>query len=356
MRLLFRGAFLLIHLSLLGVFAAGLAARHVHPQTAWWLQPIAVVLPIIALVVVASTIASALFGRWYLFAASLLLLAVFAYRYAEAFTGGADASGEMLTVVTLNSAGGVHRLEGGDRGIPEIIRGMEPDIFCLQEFTVDYRGNEARTYGYVDALLEVEGYEIVAPERLDGHRKPAPIVTRLDFEQSSTIGLAGSQFLGPAGSLVRAQLRWKDRPIVVYNVHLQGYTMNRPWSEGKLLSVRAWLSFLRRSSVTFIQRAAEADNIRALLEKEEYPVLLCGDFNTTPHQWVHGRLSRGHQDVYRSAGGLWGPTFPSRRPLVRIDYLMASPHWDVVDSSVGPRLPSDHRPVIARLRLTKEAP
>ena len=351
MRLLFRGAYLLVHLSLLGVFAAGLAARHIHPQTAWWLQPVAVVLPVIAAEVVVDTLASALLGRWLLFAASLVLLAVFAYRYVEVLGGSVNGTGDTLTVVTLNSAGGVHNLEGGDRGIPEIIRAMEPDIFCLQEFTVDYRGNEARTYGYVDALLEVEGYEIVAPERLEGHRKPAPVVTRLGFDQSSIIGLAGSQLLGPAGTLVRAQLRWDGRPIVVYNVHLQGYTRNRPWSNGHLFSIRAWLSFLRRSGASFIQRAAEAENIKTLMDQEEHPVLLCGDFNTTPHQWVHGRLSRGFQDVYRSSGGLWGPTFPSRRPLVRIDYMMASEHWKVVESMVGPRLPSDHRPVIARLRL-----
>jgi endonuclease/exonuclease/phosphatase (EEP) superfamily protein YafD len=38
-------------------------------------------------------------------------------------------------------------------------------------------------------------------------------------------------------------------------------------------------------------------------------------------------------------------------PVIRIDYIWASPHFATLDSSVWPGLGSDHRPVISDLQL-----
>ena len=350
MRFILQGFYLLVHLGVLGVFALGLAARHVHPAAAWWLQPLAIGLPVIAGVLVLLTLAAVAMQRWILVAFSVAALAVFAARYASALTTDRSVAEDALTVVTFNS-GGVEPDERDNRGIRNLITTVTPDVICLQEFGVGHSGTDARANGGIQSLIDSLDYEIASPRPPEGHRSPPPVITQLQIEQTSAIGLSTYRETDPAGTVIRAQLSWKGRMFVVYNVHLQSFTQRRPWTEGETFSPRAWISFIRRTSSAFIQRASEATEIRRMMDSEELPFLLCGDFNSTPHQWTHERLADGLQDVFRTQGGIWGPTFPAQFPLFRIDYILASDDWIVNDVAVGPQLPPDHRPVVAKLQL-----
>ena len=57
------------------------------------------------------------------------------------------------------------------------------------------------------------------------------------------------------------------------------------------------------------------------------------------------------QNAFSQAGwGLWGSKM-TRWFCVRIDHVLASNDWRVVRAWLGPRIHSDHRPLIADLRL-----
>ena len=62
------------------------------------------------------------------------------------------------------------------------------------------------------------------------------------------------------------------------------------------------------------------------------PLVFVGDFNTSEREPAYGDLSAGLQDVYRTVGSGNGSTWTQLRllrlgiPLLRIDYLMASPN------------------------------
>jgi endonuclease/exonuclease/phosphatase (EEP) superfamily protein YafD len=85
------------------------------------------------------------------------------------------------------------------------------------------------------------------------------------------------------------------------------------------------------------------------------PVVLGGDLNLTPYAPAYGRLlaESGLVDVMQGRG--WQPTWNAGFwPLaLRIDHLLVSPGVCVEHAEVGPTIGSDHRPVIARLRLPK---
>ena len=356
MRFLLQGFFVVMHVAVLIAFIAGLLGRYISPLTAWWLQPIAIVLPAIALAVFVLTPFAAGMRMWLLAAISVALLLVFGWRYVDAVGGGTDLNNP-LTIATLNAGGGEDGLiDAEDRGLTALLTGARPDVACVQEFSIAHRGNPPRMQidARVRQLVDSLDYEVVAPPAQAGHRRPPPIFTTTNVEASSVVGLPTRHGDDPAGSLVRAQLSLEGRSFAVYNVHLQSFTTRRPWMEGNTFSLGAWFRFLRRTSLAFLQRADESIAIRKLLDDEEMPFLLCGDFNTTPHQWTYARLSAGLQDAYRTAGGLWGPTFPSGWPLVRIDYIIASPHWRIGDAQVGRQLAPDHRPVIGTLALDGE--
>lgn len=87
-----------------------------------------------------------------------------------------------------------------------------------------------------------------------------------------------------------------------------------------------------------------APSLRRALPPAHTPAVLMGDMNMwgwcisamTPRGWTrHGR----------------GATFPSVRPLARIDHLLTTRSVAVVDTAVLPDLGSDHRAIRARLSL-----
>jgi endonuclease/exonuclease/phosphatase (EEP) superfamily protein YafD len=100
------------------------------------------------------------------------------------------------------------------------------------------------------------------------------------------------------------------------------------------------------------------------------PVLVVGDFNTVDVSTAYNIVTHELHDAWREAGAGLGNTFPgaatpgSSRPmvagipipkwLVRIDYIFYSADWRTVAAELGPwDGVSDHRPVMARLRLVQ---
>lgn len=77
------------------------------------------------------------------------------------------------------------------------------------------------------------------------------------------------------------------------------------------------------------------------------PALVVGDFNATPWSSAMGSFGPNGQ---RSVTSL-KPTWPAALPLIPIDQVVASHHWHVIESGVGPHTGSDHRPVYVRLAL-----
>jgi endonuclease/exonuclease/phosphatase family metal-dependent hydrolase len=93
------------------------------------------------------------------------------------------------------------------------------------------------------------------------------------------------------------------------------------------------------------------------------PLIVMGDFNSTPDSEAVATLGAALRDA-RAASQQppYGPeatfnAFDTGRPAQeRIDYIFLSPQWQVVryavlTDSIDARYPSDHFPVLARLRL-----
>ncbi len=82
--------------------------------------------------------------------------------------------------------------------------------------------------------------------------------------------------------------------------------------------------------------------------------VLCGDLNALPRSRVLGVLGRQLRDAARVVGRT-SATFPSRFPLFRLDYVLASRGLEVLEVSIPShalvRVASDHRPVLAELAI-----
>jgi vancomycin resistance protein VanJ len=97
------------------------------------------------------------------------------------------------------------------------------------------------------------------------------------------------------------------------------------------------------------------DQTRLLLELDQRtPVLIAGDFNTTPRGAMYSSLRAKYQNAFEQAGWGFGFTYNSRFPVIRIDHVWfnsgvrATRAFSVIDQA------SDHRPLVIDLALVNE--
>ncbi|HMB91666.1 MAG TPA: hypothetical protein VKP65_12515, partial [Rhodothermales bacterium] len=72
---------------------------------------------------------------------------------------------------------------------------------------------------------------------------------------------------------------------------------------------------------------------------------------STPQSWIYRYIANGLKDTFKVAGKGGGMTYHSEFPTVRIDYILASHHWEIIAAYTSARSFSDHRPVITQLFL-----
>lgn len=336
------------------LFVLGYAARYVPPAAEWRLQLAALALPLSAAATVGlSAVWLSRRGRrsagWWVGAGvHVLLVGAVALRFRPVL-GGADAEGGAgvdLQVLSLNAGEGGG---GAYEAMQALLREVEPDVIAFQEAPVQRvnRGEAEPVLTGPAALLAslASGYALPTTEELG----QVPILAREPIVSYET-GELGQSGDDAASRYARAVIERDGSGIVIYNVHLRSFNEDRPSGLPTLGNVREWLRAVATLRRDFILRAREAERLRALVEREHLPVVVLGDLNTTPHQWVYAVLADDFHDALTYPSG-WPLTYPDRRPLVRIDAVLASPEWRVRSAAVGPPGLSDHRAVLASLKL-----
>ncbi len=227
--------------------------------------------------------------------------------------------GRVLHVATLNA--GMHRAD------PDLvlrwIRECGADVVALQEVGEDLAlrlaGGE---HGYAHHALHGAGIDGMA------------LLSRAPIEASQVLG-------APLHHQV-VDLTWEEAPIRVLNVHPYFHV--------------AWMGL----------RAPAAQDVPRLVElaTEGRPALVLGDLNTPPHTRLYDRfVEHGLGDAFAAVGRGAGRTFPvplrylwlPLPPLLRLDHVLHSAHWEPLRCQVGSDASSDHLPLVAALRLRPSA-
>lgn len=360
MRRFFRGLFVLCDILLLAGFAVAYAARYVRPDaTWWWLQLVAVGLPFLALLVVVATIVVFLMrgpGRTIHVVAFVLIL----IRFGLPLSGGGEARAGDLTVLSYNLPrywGGVSDSVRAQQ-VVRFVRAAAPDAVAFQEAGALSLGDTLVVFNPHIALIEhTLGYRLNWPFEARYHYAHNNTLARFSLDRTDNLRLQ----LVPGevySELQRSYFRWQGRPAVIYNVHLRSYGRAKPWNDEdvSLREPRSWKPFLRQYREAILYRTVEADTVRALLARETMPVIVAGDLNSTAHNWAHRRVGEGLRDTFRKAGRGWGATYHVRAPVARIDFVLASPAWEIVAARVPDVALSDHKPLLVTLRWKDAVP
>ena len=221
------------------------------------------------------------------------------------------------------------------RRVARVIRGQMPDIVALQEVDLGRRRSRAEDQASIIAR-ELDMHAVFCPtvtrgEEHYGHamlsRYPIEVVKRVRLPHDPT-----SWWQEPR-SAMWARIEIGGNIINVITTHLGLGPHERVLQVQALLS-EEWIGGI----------------------PSEEPVLLCGDFNALPGSAPY-RLTAGKlRDVQATTGG-YKPlgTFSSVQPLVRLDHIFTSPHFErervLVVRNALTRVASDHLPLVADLKI-----
>jgi endonuclease/exonuclease/phosphatase family metal-dependent hydrolase len=238
--------------------------------------------------------------------------------------------------------------------ILEIIRQEQPDVICFQEFYSRMRGQ----YDMRDSIVQVTGA---------GHYYFEPAIYNSTeaigiaiFSKYDIIGHGLISFTGKASEneCIYIDLAKGDKKFRIYSVHLQSIRfdpedykyINSITHEGNtdMTSARRLGSKLKAA---FIKRSTQVEKVKQDAVKCPYPYIIAGDFNDTPSSYAVNFMAEGLKNAFRQKGSGIGRTYNGKFPNYQIDYIMASPQFDVASYKVTEKQLSDHYPVTSDLVL-----
>jgi len=130
-------------------------------------------------------------------------------------------------------------------------------------------------------------------------------------------------------AIIKSRLKVKGRDVIFYGVHLPRIGIDR--------------GFKVRQKI-FIRLASQ-------IAGESMPVIIAGDFNTTPYSPVFKKFIKISQIKDSSEEFGWQPTWPTFFPplWIPIDHVLVSQEIQVVNKDTGSYIGSDHYSVMATL-------
>ena len=104
-----------------------------------------------------------------------------------------------------------------------------------------------------------------------------------------------------------------------------------------------------RNRRVYLDAVAQWCNERA---KADEPVVALGDFNATPWSASMRRFTTQTATRTTTQGVVFGATWNVYQPQrLLIDHALVSPHWDLLQRTVGPDVGSDHRPLAVEIAI-----
>lgn len=233
-----------------------------------------------------------------------------------------------LKIVTFNIQLGVTEFDS----IAAWLRTTDADLILLQELGPEHSAQ-------IFSLLK-DKY----PETVDLVGTTQSELSRLPIRSSERIDLGGWY----ADRLV---IDVGGDPLAVYNIH-----MPVPYREGDehipgTVDQHNLLTVALSYDETWRNRVIH--NLLARVADEPLPYVIAGDFNTSDNTVIYGDLADLMHDSFREMGRGLATTWPADLshvpPLLRLDYVWHSDELHVLTAEIGPRLGSDHLPLVVTL-------
>jgi len=301
----------------------------------WWLMTVVmfgprwlILLPLLALLPMAFKLNKRMMIPL-LVTAVIALGPIMGFRVGVRRWFGSPADSLTLRVATFNAGGG-NTLRGP---LSWVLNEIDAEIVAVQECGPTLQQ-------HIEQIPELSWYHHSDFQMCLLSRYPIRSVAQMDRE---TLELAGA-----SGFVIRYAIEIGDTVVNVTSLHLD---TPRQGLEGlRSGAVREGLGNLRSKEFT---REIESRQGRSWVDGAKGPFIVLGDFNMPVESAIYQEYWGDLKNAFSQVGFGFGSTRFNGWIRVRIDHVLLGDGWRAVKAFVGPKLGSDHRPMIAHVVLSE---
>ncbi|MCS7073073.1 MAG: endonuclease/exonuclease/phosphatase family protein [Bacteroidia bacterium] len=346
-----KGFFILNLGTLIPLLLANLAP-YVLATDAWIINFCSLFFPYWVLIPVAWVIFWVPFQKFYsVFNFILLLLNVPKLLNTIQFNSPETYSEKDIKVLTYNVDAFEYRLSKFD-SIANFIAAQHPDIVCLQEV---FDVKNAKSERAMNVLAKKLGFDnAFFVELLPNTRFGMAILSRYPFEKTKSLTRCGKD---TQNGIIYADIKVYGKEVRIYNLHLESYRLSEEQKgilmdkESEQRTVRGVWKTLKKLLKSWRKQEYQIAKLEEDRKKWKGAVILCGDLNNPPYNYVYRTVKEGLIDCFREKGRGLGLTYGKGFANFRIDYVMASSHFRTVDFQTLSSSLSDHQPVLGIIRF-----
>jgi endonuclease/exonuclease/phosphatase family metal-dependent hydrolase len=238
--------------------------------------------------------------------------------------------------------------------ILDLIGQEQPDVIGIQEFLTRKKGE----YDMVDSVKKVMRATNYYFEPIMTSESEAIGMAIFSKYPIKSYGLVQLSAKGSGNQCVYIDVQKNGSVLRIYSVHLQSISfdpqdyqyLGNLSSKGKTdISATKRVGWKLKNA--FAKRSDQVVIIKNHAKQCPYPYIISGDFNDTPSSYAVNQMAIGLKNAFRERGAGFGRTYNGAFPNYQIDYVMASPQFDVWEYKIIEKKLSDHYPLSTVLVL-----
>ena len=263
----------------------------------------------------------------------------------------ADMPDNVVKVLSYNvqNFSGAQRYDNAFDLIYDYLKQCDADIVCLQENLMSQKYQKEK----LDSLYEYKDTTHVGSRNINsvGIYSRFPIIRKERIEYTSK----GN------GSMAYYIKMYDDTVLVVNNhfetthLSLDERKMYKEMLKGEMKNDTVRIEskkLLTKLGESAAMRAPQADIVHQYIEEHNnYPTIVCGDFNDNPISYTRRIVAKGLNDCYVNTGLGIGLSYNQQGFYVRIDNIMCNNDFTPYNCKVDNKIDaSDHYPIFCWLK------
>ena len=340
-----------------------------HPDKWWYIALLAFFFPLLLVFLIVFSIFWLFFSPRYALISALCLLA--GWQNIHAFFGFSLAGHDFtrkdsthIRIMTWNvrrwdefsskkNGSNLHRLP-----MLELVGRQNADLLCFQEFSepADTAKSNIR---FISNRLGFPYFFFSRDYRSPGRKYETGVII---FSKYPIVARIQAHFnkdtLQKTESLIAADIDINGQIIRIFTTHLQSVLFkSKDFRNVEIIQnaedsmLEASRSLAKKLKNALGLRGYQADTVRKQLDMCSYPLVICGDFNDVPNSYSYFHIRGNLQDAFIAKCFGIGRSYKQISPTLRIDYILPSREFLVVQSMKLSSPYSDHNAMLTDLKL-----
>ncbi|HEV8283977.1 MAG TPA: endonuclease/exonuclease/phosphatase family protein [Chitinophagaceae bacterium] len=349
------------------VYLLACLAPFLDPHKWWFISLLGLFFPFLFVILFGSILFWLFTKRKYAFLFLALLLLGWnsirvSFGFHKTYEFNYEKQPQTLRIVSWNVARFIEIKKNNNKGsqirlkMMDLLKQQNADVLCLQEFhTSSEREGYYDNISYIQKHLNYPYYYFSFDE--DGSKL---YYSSIIFSRLPIIDSGRLVYPKPAlpEALLAMDVKLNNDTIRIFTTHLQSVQFRKKDYE-RIDEIKTYQDSLIENSRNIFSkikkgityRSIQANVVKKIIKLSPHPVVLCGDFNDVPNSYTYFTIRGNMQDVFLKKGFGVGRSFTSLSPTLRIDYILASKQFSILQFNKVTKKYSDHYMLVADLKI-----